>query len=662
FTAKCSPQCQNSGQCVNPNECECTAGYAGDICAGIAACSHLSPCYPGRCYGSNQCLCSEGFEGSTCKTCGEYEVNKERFTCSQPSDHNPIANKVLECRMNNGTNVFQVDSGDSWKRIYQRYVNSVYKVPFQMEEDITKLEEDITKLEEDITKLEEYITKGSIRPKWSGWSDRDLSGVKQYAFEVWKMEYSFDYSVLREPDILPNYNPVPEFITEVLASNNTFPEYEPKGPGVYSTILEVADRANNSRYVRRIAIFDKTSEISTKSNHRLFVSSASNQSNYSWQTTPNNLQTTTLIVQWENHFINEVHENGHFLARVQDYTPRLSDNVKRVNYKEIESQFDDNEGSRTKDEIPNINSIVQFEISHGTPSTVAPINGWEDIVPLKENQSIVLSGVNIRDGDSHQVWIRAYDVMGNEKVDSTVVHFDHSQPILYDPMIKKNVDDEQFPFSSRVTVATKDEHSGISKVSIKFVVNRTGEVKNQKDFQIVSQPQQLCDQLLKECYCIPTGECFLIDIVQDINNCWLRFPIDEIEDEVYTLQIAVYNLAMLSSMTTYNLGNATSFSGIKVYYGVSNLQIEVLSDTSFEVTWEQSKSCYERLGMKLMVTNEDGLSKEHDVYKNATSYTVRNLKAPSTYIINMFTKYGTDEYFVMSEPVNATINLVLSDR
>ncbi|CAC5362756.1 unnamed protein product [Mytilus coruscus] len=43
---------------------------------------------------------------------GEYEVNREKFTCPQLSDLNPIANKVLECRMDNGTNVFQVDSGD----------------------------------------------------------------------------------------------------------------------------------------------------------------------------------------------------------------------------------------------------------------------------------------------------------------------------------------------------------------------------------------------------------------------------------------------------------------------------------------------------------------------------------------------------------------------
>ncbi|CAG2200136.1 unnamed protein product [Mytilus edulis] len=76
----CSPPCQNTGTCVGPNTCDCTAGHSGD-----------------RCQGS-----------------GEYEVNNERFTCPQPRDLDPIADKVLECRLDNGTNVFQVDSGDRY--------------------------------------------------------------------------------------------------------------------------------------------------------------------------------------------------------------------------------------------------------------------------------------------------------------------------------------------------------------------------------------------------------------------------------------------------------------------------------------------------------------------------------------------------------------------
>ncbi|VDI63697.1 fibroblast growth factor receptor 3 [Mytilus galloprovincialis] len=415
------------------------------------------------------------------------------------------------------------------------------------------------------------------------------------------MEFSLDYLVLREPDILTDYNPVPEFITEVLASNKTFPEFEPKQPG----------------------------------------------SNYNWQTTPNNLQTTKLMIQWENHFINEVHENGHFLAKVQDYTPRLSDDVKRFDYKKIESQFDDDEGNRTKEEIPNINSIVRFEIYHGAPNTFTPTNGWQNVLPLKENQSIVLNGVNIRDGDSYQIWVRAHDVMGNKKTDSTVVHFDNSPPQVYTPTFEKNVDDGKFPFSSRVTVAAKDGDSGMSKVSFKFVVNSTGEVKNQKDFIIESQEKTYCNQHIN-CDCIPKGECFMRDNVLDIDNCWLKVPIDRVKDEVHILQISVYNLAMLSTMTTYNLGEVNSFKGIKEYYSPSNITILKTSDTSLGISWIQAPSCYDRAGILIRLFRPDNSTRDFKVHKDATTFDLTGLSPTTQYWFQLFTKYGNDTKFEMS--------------
>lgn len=93
-------------------------------------------------------------------------------------------------------------------------------------------------------------------------------------------------------------------------------------------------------------------------------------------------------------------------------------------------------------------------------------------------------------------------------------------------------------------------------------------------------------------------------------------------------------------------------------YGVSNLQVPILKEDSFEITWEQPKSCYVRLGIKLMVTNEAGHSQEYKVFKDATSYTVGGLNASATYIIHMFTKYGTDDYFEMSDAVNTTITTI----
>ena len=48
-------------------------------------------------------------------TGGEYIVNQEKFVCPQPSNTKPIADTVLECRLDNGTNVYQVDSGDRYR-------------------------------------------------------------------------------------------------------------------------------------------------------------------------------------------------------------------------------------------------------------------------------------------------------------------------------------------------------------------------------------------------------------------------------------------------------------------------------------------------------------------------------------------------------------------
>ena len=122
-----------------------------------------------------------------------------------------------------------------------------------------------------------------------------------------------------------------------------------------------------------------------------------------------------------------MHENEHFLAKVLDYTPRLSDGIKRNDHKNILPRFDDNEEVRNKSVIHNINSIVRFETTHGKPSSAVLSAGWVNVYSLMEIYDITLKGTKFVDGDSHQFWFRAYDIMGNTQVYSTVVHFDTSQ-------------------------------------------------------------------------------------------------------------------------------------------------------------------------------------------------------------------------------------------
>ena len=280
------------------------------------------------------------------------------------------------------------------------------------------------------------------------------------------MEYSLDYNVLREPDIRKNTNPVPEFITSQDAGNTTRPVFEPKVPGTYSTILEVVDSANNSRYARRIAIYDKTSQVTIRSEFPLYVISANNESNYEWQTTPNSgsnpSATITLEVSWKDHFINQIHEDGHFLARVQHFEPRLSDDIERIDYKKIDPDFDDNEGSRTTKAIPNVNSIVKFEFNYGTVSSIVSPRGWEQIPLQKQSKTKSLSGETINDGDSRKIWVRAHDIMGNINTDSIVISFDNTPPLVYDTTnaVEKNVDNGKYPFSSRLVMIMNSFLSG----------------------------------------------------------------------------------------------------------------------------------------------------------------------------------------------------------
>ena len=284
-----------------------------------------------------------------------------------------------------------------------------------------------------------------LKPRWSGWND-PLSGLEKYSFEVWKLEYSLDNQGLKEPDINSSYNPKPLFIKEVPANGPlVFPSYEPSEPGVYSTILEVSDRANNSKYARRIAIYDKTSEISISTVHRLYVTSASPETNYTWQTT----LTSVIQLSWSGHFINEVHEKGHFLSKILDYDSRLDDGVRRFDYKKILPIFDDTEGNRTKSAIsPNYNSIVRFQTKVLDLSRNIVITQWSDVSPLNVIRSFNLPNV-AQNGDSFQFWVRAYDVMGNSREDSTVLRFDSSTPRLFKLDISFNVQNGSFPFSTR---------------------------------------------------------------------------------------------------------------------------------------------------------------------------------------------------------------------
>ncbi|CAG2246094.1 unnamed protein product [Mytilus edulis] len=577
------------------------------------------------------------------KNGGYYKAKTDNLSCSKPSPTNPITD--LSCNLNTSY-IIQFDSGDRYmvhfsvstggyrnlqnghSNFGQNTYNAIktensmqlhfdYEDPIHCSEDHNCTSGEIPFL------LSHDVTNVKLSPFWSGWKDK-LSGVSRYVFEVWKMEYSYDRNGLREPLITSAINPVPLFIQEVNATGSIhFPTYEPRDPGVYSTILEVNDRANNSKYARQVAIFDRTSNISTSLEDLIVVTTASPLSNFTWQTS----QFSKIKVSWTGHFMNDVHEKGHFLEKILDYEPRLSDGKqgRRHDYKKILPRFDDNDGVRNRSSIPNIKSIIRFETvgRYVNSHLIFPKSGWKDVVPLSDNKTFPLT--DIRDGDSYQLWIRAHDIMGNSKVDSAVVHFDRSPPTVHPLKVEYNIDDGKYPFSSRVRVAAEDEHSGVRKISFRFVVNGTLEEKAKKDFLIESKPKEECELIPFDCKCVPMGECFLKDTVLDINNCWLKVPIEQVANFVLLLEVTVYNSAMLSSKRLKTIGMVKHLHGIQQYYSPSNITVIRRTSSSVSIKWIQAKTCYERAGIVIILYRPDNKTKKFKVHKDADTFDLTGL-------------------------------------
>ena len=94
---------------------------------------------------------------------------------------------------------------------------------------------------------------------------------------------------------------------QVYQSNLTSQSYIPPRPGLYSVVLGASDLANNTKYVRRLVLFDPVSHVTSDPDHDLFVSTASEAANYSYQS---NIS-SDVVVTWEGHFRNAfVEDNG----------------------------------------------------------------------------------------------------------------------------------------------------------------------------------------------------------------------------------------------------------------------------------------------------------------------------------------------------------------
>ncbi|XP_062613910.1 uncharacterized protein LOC134275663, partial [Saccostrea cucullata] len=405
-------------------------------------------------------------------------------------------------------------------------------------------------------KVADDVTKTAIQFTWNGWRDA-LSKVARYALEVFKLEPD-GLGDLKEPYTDTVDNPVPLNITEFNETSSgvhTF-SYRPDKPGVYSWILEVNDKANNSVYVRRIVIYDPVSTVTTDSSKRLYASSGNPIASFEWQ----NHNPLTAKITWKGHFLNSLHENGKFLNRVKHFPDSLDDGGYRNGYKKIPPEYDDKIGERSINAIPNERGIVKYEVAYynGKEQQVAPAYQIRNLQFNETEQTITL-GTALEDGRSLSVWVKAYDVLGNTKEERLVLHYDSSKPSVQSQTLERNVGTDKMDYRSRIhVIGATDPHSGVKSIKYRFIEKSTGKIINNKEYEYENPKRDSSYCNLHPCDTnLPTGESYGRTIDFHFENCY-AMNVSNVSTEVVRMEMDFYNSAGLYVTEHLEIANLTN--------------------------------------------------------------------------------------------------------
>ena len=229
----------------------------------------------------------------------------------------------------------------------------------------------------------------------------------------------------------------------------SYPTFTPSEPGVYSVILEVGDKANNTVYARRFVLYDPVSQVSINSSFPMYADSAVPAAGYRWQTVfgDGTNGATNICVRWDNHFQNLLHEREKYLEEILPFQHDLSDmSIDRFNYKQIPDEYDDFEGKRQREKTQNFHGIIKFEIATSIANDQTPPGTLSDI-PLAEQFNVTQTGVS--NGGLIKAWVRGTDILGNSIIDSMLLYFDKTNPFFIgNPIVEKNVGLNELDFRS----------------------------------------------------------------------------------------------------------------------------------------------------------------------------------------------------------------------
>ncbi|XP_052791867.1 uncharacterized protein LOC128226010 isoform X2 [Mya arenaria] len=261
-------------------------------------------------------------------------------------------------------------------------------------------------------------------------------------------------------------------------------------PRLYCITLEVKDVADNVRQCRRFVLFDNTSSIKIWNEHPFRFTSASPGTNYTWQTHHNDV-----CLSWKDYFYNNFYIYNELLNPIEPLSHVL-----------ITGSYDQITGELPVSGTSNVYGIIAYNVSwrlnHGSFSEEKP-------VPSFNNQSIC-KNLNVKDGDTYTVNVKAIDIVGNTLSDSRTVFIDRSAPHLNNVSLEKDGYEVLFVHKSsdlsdmKMTFDAFDPHSGLSNIYWTFgIADTMTELLN--EHLGVRTTNNSCSSTL--CYCPDIGDC-----------------------------------------------------------------------------------------------------------------------------------------------------------
>lgn len=110
---------------------------------------------------------------------------------------------------------------------------------------------------------------------------------------------------------------------------------------MYTVHFSAFDKAGNVKTSRKLILYDNLSIVTINNKRVTRVETASANTNFTWVSE----DTTSVLVKWTGRFMNERHTHNMWLALVNPYHG-------------IETAYDDHDGRRTVDEVPNVQGTL----------------------------------------------------------------------------------------------------------------------------------------------------------------------------------------------------------------------------------------------------------------------------------------------------------------